>query len=76
MEQMRNAYRILARKPEGKRPFGRCRHSWEVDIKMDIKEIEWEDIYWNYLTIGVAYNFNGKFHCLLIWKFCKVYTFK
>jgi hypothetical protein len=43
---------------------------------MDIKEIEWEDIYWNYLTIGVAYNFNGKFHCPLILKFCKVYTFK
>jgi len=33
-----DAYKILVRKPEGKRPFGRLRHKWEV-IKMDIVEI-------------------------------------
>jgi hypothetical protein len=33
-----DAYKILVGKPEGKRPFGRLRHKWEV-IKMDIVEI-------------------------------------
>jgi hypothetical protein len=31
MEEKRNAYRILVRKPEGKRPLGRPRCRW-VDI--------------------------------------------
>jgi hypothetical protein len=30
---MRNAYRILVGKPEGKRPLGRHRHRWEDSIK-------------------------------------------
>jgi hypothetical protein len=35
----RNAYRILAGKPEGNRPLGGPRH-WLVDnIKMDLREI-------------------------------------
>jgi hypothetical protein len=28
MEEMRNAYKILVGKPEGKRPLGRYRHRW------------------------------------------------
>jgi hypothetical protein len=36
----RNAYRILAAKPEGRRPLGRPRHGW-VNIKMDLK-IGWD----------------------------------
>jgi hypothetical protein len=36
--EMRNAYRILAGKPERKRVLGRSRHSWVDIIKMDIKE--------------------------------------
>jgi hypothetical protein len=35
----RNAYRILARKPEGKRPLGRPRRWWLDDSKMDLREI-------------------------------------
>ena len=31
-----------------RRPLGRPRHRWE-DIKMDLKEIEWEVVDWNYL---------------------------
>jgi hypothetical protein len=27
--EMRNAYKILVGKPEGNRPLGRPRHSWE-----------------------------------------------
>jgi hypothetical protein len=30
-----NVYRFLVRKPEGKRPLGRCRHRWEDNIKMN-----------------------------------------
>jgi hypothetical protein len=33
----RNAYRILERKVERKRPLGRLRHSWVDNIKMDLR---------------------------------------
>jgi hypothetical protein len=35
--EKRNAYRILAGKPEGKRPLGRTRRRWE-DNKMYLRE--------------------------------------
>jgi hypothetical protein len=34
---MRNAYKILVRKPEGKRPYRRPRHRRKDDIKIDLK---------------------------------------
>jgi hypothetical protein len=34
---MRNAYKFLFRRPEGKRLHGQLRHTWEDNIKMDIK---------------------------------------
>jgi hypothetical protein len=37
MEEMRNAYRVLARKLDRKRLFERCRRTWEDNIKMDFK---------------------------------------
>ena len=39
MEQFRNAYRVLVGKPETKRSLGRPRHTWEDNIKMDLKEV-------------------------------------
>jgi hypothetical protein len=33
MRKMRNEYKISARKSERKRPFGRPRRRWEVDVK-------------------------------------------
>jgi hypothetical protein len=39
--EKRNAYRILVGKPEGKKPPGKSRHRWEVNIKMDLREIRW-----------------------------------
>jgi hypothetical protein len=36
---MRNVKKILDGKPEGKRPFGRLRHRWEDNIKIDLREI-------------------------------------
>jgi hypothetical protein len=44
--EKRNAYRILVGEPEGKRPLGRLRCSWVDNIKMDLREIEWGDMYW------------------------------
>jgi hypothetical protein len=42
MGEMRNTYNILTAKPEGKRPFGRPRHKWEDNIRMDLTEIWWK----------------------------------
>jgi hypothetical protein len=42
MGEMRNAYKILVRKPEGKRLLGRPRCRWEDNLRMDLREIEWE----------------------------------
>jgi hypothetical protein len=39
MGEMRNAYKILVGKPEGKRPLGRSRHRWADNIKIDLREI-------------------------------------
>jgi hypothetical protein len=31
------AYRVLVRKPEGKRPLGRTRRRWDVSITLNLK---------------------------------------
>jgi hypothetical protein len=36
---MRNAYDILVRKPEDKRPIRTPRHRWEDNIRMDLREM-------------------------------------
>jgi hypothetical protein len=36
MGEMRNMYKILVRKPEGKRPLGRTRRRWKDNIKMEL----------------------------------------
>jgi hypothetical protein len=40
--EVRNAYKILVRKPEGRRPLGRPRCRWEDNIKMDLRELRLE----------------------------------
>jgi hypothetical protein len=42
----RGVYRILAGKPEGKRPLGRPRRRWENNIKMDLREIGIDGTSW------------------------------
>jgi hypothetical protein len=41
-----NLYRILAEKPEGKRPLEIPRRRWVDNIKMDINEIGWDGMNW------------------------------
>jgi hypothetical protein len=35
---MRNTYKVLVKKPQGKRPLGAPRYRWEDDIKMVLGE--------------------------------------
>jgi hypothetical protein len=50
MGEKRNVYRLLLRKPEGKRPLGRPRRRWMDNIKLDLLEIGVNVVDW----IGLA----------------------
>jgi hypothetical protein len=50
MGEKRNVYRLLVRKPEGKRPLRRSRRRWMDNIKMDLLEIGVSVVDW----IGLA----------------------
>jgi len=39
-------YRILVGKPGAKKPLGRPRRRWEDNIKMNLQEVECEDMEW------------------------------
>jgi hypothetical protein len=39
MGEGRSVYRVLVRKPAGKRPMGRPKRRWEDNIKMDLQEV-------------------------------------
>jgi hypothetical protein len=41
MWEKRGAYRILVRRPEGRRPLGRPRRRWENNIKKDLQDVGW-----------------------------------
>jgi hypothetical protein len=44
--EKRNAYRILVRKPEGKKPLGRPRLTSVDNVKMALREIGWGGMDW------------------------------
>jgi hypothetical protein len=46
MGAKRNAYRILVGKPEGKSPLQKPRCRWVDNIKIDLREIGWDDMDW------------------------------
>jgi hypothetical protein len=46
MGAKRNGYRILVGKPEGKRPLSRPRRRWVENVKMHLREIGWDGMYW------------------------------
>jgi hypothetical protein len=48
--EKRDTYRVLVETPEGKRPPGRPRYSWEDNIKIDLREIGWDGMDWIDLT--------------------------
>ena len=39
MGEERRSYKVLGRKPEGKRPLGRPRRRWVDDIRTDLQEV-------------------------------------
>jgi hypothetical protein len=46
MGEERKVYKVLAGKPEGKRPLGRRRRRWEDEIRMDLREIGLGGVGW------------------------------
>jgi len=40
MGERRDVCRVLAGKPDGKRPLGRPQHRWEGNVKLDHQEME------------------------------------
>jgi hypothetical protein len=54
LEEKGNAYRVLAGKPEGRRPVGRPRRRWENNIEIYLREIGWCGVDWFYLFEDMA----------------------
>jgi hypothetical protein len=50
IEELRNVYKILVVKPEGKRPLGRLRRRWEDNIKMGCRKLGLEGVAWIHLA--------------------------
>jgi hypothetical protein len=50
MGAKRKVYRLLVRKPEGKRPLGRPRRRWVYNVMMDLGEKGWSGLDW----VGLA----------------------
>jgi hypothetical protein len=50
MGEKRNMCRLLVEKLEGKRLLERPRHRWMDNIRMDLREVGWGDVYWIGLT--------------------------
>lgn len=49
MEDIRNAYKVLVGKPQGKEPLRRWRR-WEDNINTDLREIGWYSMDWTHLA--------------------------
>jgi hypothetical protein len=50
MGEGRGVYRVLVRRPKGKRPLGIQRHRWEDNIKMDLREKGIDETNWIWLA--------------------------
>jgi hypothetical protein len=50
MGEKLGVYRVLLRKPEGKRPLGRPRRRWVDNIRMDLQNVGCRNMDW----IGLA----------------------
>ena len=54
MGERRGVHRVLAGKPEGKRPLVRPRRRWEDNIKMDLQEVGGLETGWSWFRIGTC----------------------
>jgi hypothetical protein len=52
----RVVYKVYLGKPEVKRPLARSRLRWEDNIKMDLHELECEDMDWIHLSQNALMN--------------------
>jgi hypothetical protein len=50
MGEMKYAYSSLIGNPEWKRPLGRPRRRWEDNIRIDLREVGWENVDWIHLA--------------------------
>jgi len=46
MGDRRDAYRILVRRPEGKRPIKRPKRKWKDNVKMELQVVGWGGMDW------------------------------
>ncbi|KAJ4450358.1 hypothetical protein ANN_01779 [Periplaneta americana] len=53
MDESRNACRVLIGRSEGKRPLGRSRDRWEDNIKIDLREVRYDNGDWVNLAQGI-----------------------
>jgi len=47
---IRNTYKILVGKPEGRRPFGRPRRRMEAKVRLDLREAGGDPVNWIHLA--------------------------
>jgi hypothetical protein len=52
--EKRNAYRLLLGNPEGKRPLGRSRRRWVDNIRMDLGEVGWGDVWTGLVCLRIG----------------------
>jgi hypothetical protein len=45
MRAMRNSYEMLVRKPEETKPLAKPMHTWEYNIKTDLKKTEGDGVH-------------------------------
>jgi hypothetical protein len=50
MGEVRNVYKILVGKPQGKSPLGRTSRRWKDNIRMDLMKIGWKVVDWIHLV--------------------------
>jgi hypothetical protein len=50
MGERRNAYNVLVRKFEGKKPLSKPKNICEDDIRIDLRETGWEAVDWMHLA--------------------------
>jgi hypothetical protein len=52
MGEKQNTYRLLVGKPEGRRPLERPIRRWVDNIRIELGEVGWSDVYWIGLVQG------------------------